>query len=150
MVKIGDDGFVVDGVGDHAVGQLAGKHGPQLVPSQHGVHVTEGQRVEASIPVPDAHILDFGWHHGLVGHMARRLYQVVAHHPPGVVVLVSIAFSHWRHAGEPILPASFCSGQCLGERGWLAVQLQVATDVEVDGHVVAAFHDKLDHIGLPF
>ena len=150
VVNIGDDSFVVDGIGDHAVGQLAGEHSTQLVPSQHGVHVAEGQGVEASIPVPDTYVLDLGRHHGLMGHMAQRLHQVAAHHPPSVIVLVSIGFGHRRHAGEPILPASLGSGQRLGERGRLAVQLQVAADVEVDGHVVATFHDKFDQVGLPF
>ncbi len=112
--------------------------------------MAEGQGVEAGIPAPDADVLDLGRHHGFVGHVAQRLHQVAAHHPPGVIVLVSIGLGHGRHAGEPISPASLGSGQRLGERGWLAVQLQVAADVEVDGHVVAAFHDKFDQVGLPF
>ncbi len=150
VVNIGDDGLVVDGVGDHAVRQLEGEHGPQLVPGQHGVHVAEGQSVEASIPVPDADVLDLGRHHGFVGHVAMRLYKIAAHHPPGVIVWVSIGLGHGRHAGEPISPTSLGSGQRLGERDWLTVQLQVAADVEVDGHVVAALHDKFDQVGLPF
>ena len=150
MLDVGDHGFVVDSVGDHAVGQLAGQHGPQLVAGQLWVHVAKGQGVEAGVPVPDAHVLHLGGHHRLVLHPPQRGDQVVAHHPPGIVVVILEAFGDGGHAAEPVSPPPFGSGQRLGKGDRFAIQLEVVADVEVDGHVVAAVHDELDDIGLPF
>ena len=155
MFDVGHYRFVIDGVGYHSVGKLASQHGPQLVTRQFGVHVAKSKRMETSIPIPDADILNLGGHHSFVGHMTLRSHQVVAHHPPGIVVLVAEAFGHGRYAAEPVAPAVLGGGQRFGKGDGLTVQIEIAADVEVDGQVVAgvqpgpALVTRMDRGGLP-
>ena len=101
--------LVVDRVGYHTVGQLTGQHGPELIASQFWVHMAKGQRMEASVPAPDAHVLHFGGHHRLVLYPPQGVDQVVAHHPPSVKVMILETVGDRRHAAEPAIPAPFSS-----------------------------------------